>query len=116
MEGDDVYGNNQANQWARKESWEWRHRRYSDHRLASFSLSSPLRSLVLCQILEASDSDLSDTEYFFTQSEIKRYKFEPKYGESEMHIKDDSDSSMTDSDSAEDSGRHQTDQNSQDDQ
>ena len=30
-------------------------------------------------------------------------------------LKDDSDSSMTDSDSAEDSGRHQTDQNSQDD-
>ena len=80
-------------------------------------LETPLRSLVTLGPLsnyEAFNSDLSDNEYFFTPSEIKPYQFEPKYSESEMPKEDDdSDTSMTDSDNAEDSSQHQTDQNSQ---
>ena len=81
-------------------------------------LETPLTSLVtlgpFCQTIEAFNSDLSDNEYFFTPSEIKPYQFEPKYSESEMPKEDDdSDTSMTNSDNAEDSSQHQTDQNSQ---
>ncbi|XP_070579648.1 uncharacterized protein [Ptychodera flava] len=58
--------------------------------------------------MESSDSDISDTECFFSPTEIKPYQFEPRYTEGEVSDssddQDESDDSVG-SDSTEDSSR-----------